>query len=270
MDAERSYTSRLGAGLGMISETLELLRLWEPGMIAPRLADLAIETGTFSRTTARRAVDITGEMFAPRYLVSDGAPAARLKYLLEHRLPVDALTQLFFLQTCRAHAILTDFIVGVYWPKYSAGATALTRSDAENFIHQALDAGRMQSRWGDKTIRWSETTIRRTAGYLLGCCLDFGLLAEGNRKERPIKRFSIRPDVALYLAHDLHFAGESDGGVVQHPDWSLFGLEAADVVRLLTSLSHDGHLLVQAGADLVQISWKYRTMEDCLRALTQR
>ena len=59
-------------------------------------------------------------------------------------------------------------------------------------------------------------------------------------------------------------------GVIQHEDWKLFGLEAQDVLRLVRSLSHDGHLLIQTSADLVQISWKYRTMGECLDALAQR
>ena len=112
--------------------------------------------------------------------------------------------------------------------------------------------------------------MRRVSGYLLGCCADFGLLGEGRRDQRPIKRFAIRPDVALYFVHDLHFADLSDMAVVTHRDWRLFGLEIPEVIRLIQNLSHDGHLLIQSSADLVQISWKYRTMEECLNVLAQR
>ena len=144
-----------------------------------------------------------------------------------------------------------------------AGAAALTRTDAENFIHRALDTGRMPK-------RWSESTVKKVSAYLLGCCHDFGLLGSGRSNERAIKRFSIRADVALYLAYDLHCQGLSDMTVVHHSDWRLFGLEVQEVIRLMKTLSYDGHLLIQSSADLVQISWKYRTMEECLDALTQR
>jgi len=263
MPAEKNYTSRLGAGLGMIHETLDLLRLWQPGITPLRLAKHALDAGLFSRTTARRNEDLAIEMFAPRYLVSEGLVASRLKFLLEHRFPHESLVQIFFIQTARAQEIFLDFVIEVYWPKYSAGAAALSKSDAEQFIRHALDAGRMEK-------RWSESTVRRVSGYLLGCCADFGLLGEGRLSQRPIKRFSIRPDVALYLVHDLHFAGLSDMAVITHRDWQLFGLEVQEVIRLIQNVSHDGHLLIQSSADLVQISWKYRTMEDCLNALTQR
>ena len=246
----------------MVPETLELLRIWEPGMTPSLLADRVVETGVFSRVTARRARNLAAEMFAPRYLAQGDEVAARLRFLASRRFPHDALVQLFFLQTARAQRILADFVIEVYWPKYSAGASSVTKSDAEGFIQRALDLGRMVK-------RWSESTTHRVSGYLLGCCTDFGLLGDG-ASPRPIKRFSIRPEVTLYLTHDLHFAGASDGEVIHHFDWRLFGLEAPEVLRLVNSLSHDGHLLVQSGADLVQISWKYRTMEECLNALTQR
>jgi hypothetical protein len=246
----------------MIPETMDLLRLWEPGLIPAQLVDRVVEAGLFSRTTARRARNLVAEMFAPRYLAARGAIAVRLKHLLEHRFSHHALTQVFFLYTARAQQIFGDFVTEVYWPKYSAGAASLSRDDAGQFIRRSMDMGRMQK-------RWSESTIRRVSNYLLGCCADFGLLAEGRRAERPIHRFSLRAEVSLYLVYDLHFAGHSDMAVIRHPDWRLFGLEVPEVLRLVKTLSQDGHLLIQASADLVQVSWKYRTMEECLGALTQ-
>jgi hypothetical protein len=262
MAAEKAYTSQLGAGLGMISETLDLLRLWQPGMAAAQLADRAVEVGLFSRTTARRARNLAVEMFAPRYLVNGGSVVSRLKYLADHRVSVDVLSQLFFIQTARAHQIFADFVIEVYWPKYSAGAAFLNKDDAKTFIFRACDSGIIAK-------RWSESVADNVSGYLIGCCIDFGLVGEGTRTRRPIKRFTIRPETALYLAHDLHFAGLSDMGVTRHPDWRLFGLKAEEVLRVLKNLGHDGHMVIQSSPDLIQVSWKYRTMEDCLHALTQ-
>ncbi len=256
------YTTQLQAGLGMISETIDLLRLWEPGMTPSQLSDRVIEQGLFSRATARRARNLVIEMFAPRFLSHSGEVASRLQFLLDHRFPHDSMVQLFFLQTARAQHIFKDFVIECFWPKYSVGASSLGKEDADQFIHRALDDGRMQK-------RWSDSTIKIMAARLMGCCHDFGLLASSRGKSRPIQRFSIRNDVALYLAHDLHFSGLSDMGMIQHQDWRLFGLEPQDTIRLLQNLSHDGHLLIQSSADLVQISWKYRTMEECLDAISQ-
>ncbi|MBM9538587.1 BrxA family protein [Desulfobulbus alkaliphilus] len=263
MQKQQRYTTQLQAGLGMIPETLDLLRLWEPGMLPSQLADRVIEEGLFSRATARRARNIVIEMFAPRLLADGGEAASRLKVLLDHRVSQDALVQLFFLQTARAQRIFKDFVIECYWPRYSAGASSLSTEDASKFIYRALDNGKMLR-------RWSDTTVKRLTAYLMGCCHDFGLLASNRGKNRPIQRFTIRPDVALYLVYDLHCGGLSDMGTILHEDWKLFGLESQDVIRLLKKLGHDRHLFIQASADLVQISWKYRTMGECLHAITQR
>ena len=76
--AHQEYTTQLQAGLGMIPETLDLLRLWEPGMPPAHLAERVVEEGLFSRATARRARNIVSEMFAPRYLSDGGEVASRL------------------------------------------------------------------------------------------------------------------------------------------------------------------------------------------------
>lgn len=262
MSTQAAYTTQLQAGLGMITETLDLLRIWEPGMIPARLAQKVVASGLFSRATARRARNLAVEMFAPRYLSNQGEAAERLKFLQEHRFSHESLVQLCYLYTARSQQIFRDFVIEVYWPKYSAGAAHVSRDDAENFVLRALDSGRM-------SVRWSESTVKRVSGYLLGCCADFGLVAEASRSQRPIQRFSIRPQVALYLAHELHFAGVSDCAIVQHRDWLLFGFEPAEVLARLKSLSHDGHFLVQSSGELVQVSWKYLSMNQCLHALTQ-
>lgn len=259
----RQYTTQLQAGLGMINETIGLLRLWEPGETPARLADKAIADGALARTTARRARNIVAEMFAPRYLVNAGEPARHLKLLLESRLPADDLLQLFFLHTARAQAVFGEFVTEVYWPQYGAGALRLGRRQAEAFVRKALDSGRMQK-------RWTEATIRRVSGYILGCCSDFGLLDRTQRTDRAIRRFAIRPAVALYLAYELHTAGRSDASVISHDDWRLFGLDTQQALKTVQALAHDGHLIVQAGGDIVYVSWAYPNMEACIRALAPR
>lgn len=263
MEEARAYTTQLQAGLGMVPETIILLKLWQPGDSAKSLSEKAVREGVFSRNTARRSVNIVKEMFAPRYLVDNGKPARALKQLVEASVAPDDLTQLFFLYTARAQAIFAEFILDVYWRRYAGGSTRLTTQEAQSFIHQALNTGRMQKRWTD-------STIRRVSAYLLGCCVDFGLLRDFGRAERQIARFSVRPAVANYLAHELHFAGLNDFAITRHPDWRLFGLEPHEVINELRSVANDGHFIIQASPELVDITWKYKTMEDAIRAIAQR
>lgn len=257
----RLYTTQLQAGLGLVDETKALLAFWSPGLGAGQLYREALASGRFPNVSARRLRNIVIECFAPRYLVADGAPAAHLKRL-STRLPNAALTQLMLLFACRANPILADFVREVYWPRYAGGAGNLSNDDARAFVTRAIDDA--------KTCRgWSDTTIRRVAGYLTGCCADFGLLEPGRRPTRRILSYRIAPPVAAYLAYDLHLAGLGDNALLAHPDWALFGLARAEVLDLLKRLSRQGLLIVQVAGELVRIGWTHPTLEALCDVLAQ-
>jgi hypothetical protein len=258
----RPYTTQLQAGLGLVEETKILLDLWSPGMSANRLHQIALESGRFPTVTARRLRNIVVECFAPRYLVSNGAPAKHLKQLASAISTAD-LTQLMLLFTSRANSILGDFVRGVYWGRYAGGYTHVTNDDARAFVMRAIDDGRTAT-------RWSETTVRRVSAYLTGCCADYGLLERGLRSNRRFLAFRVSPTTAAYLAYELHLGGVSDNALVQHDDWKLFGLARQDILEEIKRLSLMGMLILQAGGNLVRISWKYQTIEAVCSALTQR
>jgi hypothetical protein len=251
---EAPYTTQLGAGLGLIAETVRLLELWEPAISGQGLLRIALESGAFATISARRLRNIVIEAFAPRYLVDDARPAQILKILLG-RIPQLELRQILFLYTCRATPILADFMSEVYWQRYGAGAQVVTKDEARGFIRRAISRGRT-------TTRWSVSTIIRSSNYLLGICADYGLLGTMRAGARAIIPFRITPIMTSILAHDLHFRGLGDGAVMHHSEWGLFGLEPADVLQELKRLALRGEIIVQSAAAIIQIGWKYKSMEE--------
>jgi len=256
-----SYTTQLQAGLGLISETKELLELWVPGMNISQLNQVALDSGRFPNITARRLRNIISECFAPRYLSKNGKAAHHLKMLLGNATGSD-LTQLFLLFTARANPILSDFIVHVYWSRYEGGYTEISSSDARGFVERAIDDGKT-------SIRWSESTVRRVSAYLTGCCADYGLLERGLKSSRRILPLRVSQVAAAYLAYDLHFSGIGDNALLNHSDWQLFGLAREDVLEELKKLSLKGHLIIQAAGDVVRISWKQPNMEALCDVLSK-
>ena len=255
----QAYTTQLGAGLGMIDETRLLLDLWQEGMTGTDLYRTALASGHFSTLSARRLHDLITVGFAPRYLVNQGAPAKVLQ-MLKAELARKEFEQLLFIYTCRAHAILADFVCQVYWSAYTAGREVLSNEEAQAFVIAAI-------RDGKTTTPWSDHMVRRVASYLTGCCADFGLLEQGTKRVRKILPYRIEPRVATILSYDLHFAGHGDNQVVHDPEWALFGLEPPDVLNELKQLTLKGFLIVQAAGGVVRISWPYKTMEELARAL---
>ena len=255
------YTSRLGAGLGLVNETKTLLDLWSPGMSANQLHQAALESGRFPTITARRLRNIVVECFAPRYLVAEGGPAKHLKRL-SPVLSSTELAQLMLLFTCRANSILSDFVREVYWVRYAGGYTVIINEEARRFVERAIDDRKT-------TKRWSEKIVRKVAGYLTGCCADYGLLERGQKISRKMLPFRISSQVAAYLAHELHFSGIGDNALLAHADWELFGLAREDVLEEIKRLSLKGLIIVQAAGEVIRISWKQEDMEALCDVLTQ-
>lgn len=257
--SEANYTTKLQAGLGMIDETKMLLDLWEPGMGTQALYQRVLESGMFPSMSARRVLNLVAECFAARYLVENGKPASELLRLRDVFKPQE-LNQVLFVHTCRANAILGDFVREVYWPAYTGGRPSLTREDARDFVLRANDDGLTQK-------RWAESTVTRVSNYLLGTCADFGLLEDRSTSGRTIKPYRLESRVAVWLAYDLHFRGLGDNTVVGHGDWKLFGLERWDVVEELKRLSRRGSFLVQSAGEVVRVSWNRNAMEEVINGL---
>jgi hypothetical protein len=249
-----TYTTQLQAGLGLVPETQKLLDLWLPGMDGQALLRSALASGEFPTMTARRLRNIIIEAFAPRYLIDEALPARLLKRL-SGRIAASDINQLLFFYTCRANQILADYVREVYWRRYLAGGSAVSRSDTLEFIGRAVSDG-------ITTTRWSESTIIRVGRYLHGACADFGLLGTMKNEARPILTFRPTPFVTSFLAHDLHFKGLGDNAVLNHDDWRLFGLEQVDVLAELKRLALRGEIIVQSAGAVTRISWKIKNMEE--------
>jgi hypothetical protein len=259
MTRTRKYTTELSKGQGAISETLAVLEIWEPGMKVSDLKQVVLNSGTIARATALRVKDIVGRVFASRYLVDEGRPAAYLKRLLQGGLRPTQLTQIFLIYTCRAHDILHDFICEVYWQKYAAGAKYIQRQDALDFIEAATTMGVISP-------RWSDTMMLRVARYLTGCLSDFGLAGEDKSGKRELIPFAITPLALLYLVHEMHFRGAHDDAIINHPDWKIFGLEPRDVVNELQRVANP-HFILQYSGELLRVSWSNKTMDEALDAI---
>ncbi len=255
------YTTRLGAGQGMIDETRLMLDLWYEGMDAQALNQAALQSGLFPNMSARRLRNFVIECFKPRYLTDKALPARFLQQL-QPTLSTREFEQLLFIYTCRANIVLADFVREVYWLAYASGRNEISNDEARIFVDRAVSDNKT-------TTQWSENMIQRVSGYLTGTCADFGLLEKGRKKNRQVLPYRLEQRVAAILVYDLHFAGHGDNSVVSHRDWALFGLEPADVIDELKRLTLKGWLIVQAAGNVVRIGWEHNSMQEVIDAFTQ-
>ena len=258
--AQKRYTAEISKGQGIIAETVALLRAWEAGMDTSALKDKVRREGIIDRATALRVDDIVGRLFGPRYLSNGATAAIHMKQLVESGVAVGKLTPIFLIHAARAHVILHDFICDVYWGRFAAGATEVTRQDAIDFVERAKNTGLIDP-------PWSESTTVRIARYLCTALMHFGLASKDRAGRRDILPYRLEQLTALYLAHDLHFSGLGDDAVLNSPDWMLFGLEPLDVRPELERVAA-GHFILQSTGGLQRISWQYSSMAEALNAIS--
>lgn len=248
------YTTQLQAGLGLVEETKTLLSLYEPGMTVNTLHEKALQAGSIPMVTARRLRNIIAECFAPRYLKVD--VAIYLQRLVP-ALSSKVLSQFLLVFTSLANKILFDFVIEVYWNKYSSGHDSISRDDAQVFIRNAVMDGKTK-------VVWSESTIKRLSSYLIGCCADYGLVSNKRSASRQLVSTRVHENTILFFVYWLHFSDLGDNSIINHDIWKLFGLEPIDVREELKSISRKGWMIVQSAGDVTRISWSFNSMEEVI------
>lgn len=259
-DPTPRYTSAVCKGSGLLSDMKTLLRAWEPGETAPSLRDRVRREGILGKATAKRADDVVCSVFAPRFLADGGRAATLLKKLLDRRNGGRAFSDICLLYAVRQDALLRDAILEVYWPALSQGRLALSTAAVTVWLDHARADGRIPE-------QWSKTVRERVAQGVVRILTDFGLLSPPHRGRRETLNFRPSDGAIVYLAHELHFAGATDAGLVSHRDWALFGLHGREVVAAMDRLASDGWWVVQAAGAVVRITWKYQSMQEVVDAL---
>jgi hypothetical protein len=244
-------------GSGFVQETLVLLSLWQPGMSSLELQRLAVSRGSLGRYTQYRTAEIVRRLFAPRFLTGSLPAALWLKILLEEGRPSAELRQLLLLYAARSQQILRDFIGRIYWQS-SVQRREISLKETIDFLHAAENDGRIPGHWSDEVKK-------RVSRGLLRCLYDFDLTSANKNGVCRVLPFAPFPFTVEYLAHELHFRGAGDDGMLESEDWSLFGLDRRGTLEALGAASARGAFILQHAAELTRISWNFASMEEYCR-----
>lgn len=255
-----AYAVRIAKGAGLIAETRDLLREWQPGESAAALAERVLKNDLLGKSTARRVKDIVQRVFAPRYLDPEGCPALHLKKLVEMHTAGDWFRDLCLLYTARANRLVRDSVTVLLRNAREEGRIALSVDAVIAFLRESDENGMMAH-------SWSPEVRKRVARVLLKVLTEFGFLTRRVRGARDIRHFRPHPLAIAYLALDLHFRGATDATVTSHSDWQLWVLDEPAVRDQLDELSRVGLWIFQAAGSVVRITWNVSSMEEAVNVL---
>jgi len=259
-DRASTYTTELIKVAGLVSESIELLRIWKPGMRASTLRDAALQAGTLAKESSDRVWVISRYGFGLRYLGEGQRPARLLKQLVEAEASVALLRQLFSIYTARINGLFADTAGGYYWELQARG---------QREISSVLLADFIRSRFGTSKApdAWSDGATKRVASGLLKTLVDFGYLAQGRNAGRSLTPPHILPQTVCFIAYEARERGVPDSAVASDPAFALFGLDKRRALEELANVSGQGALIIQSAGDLVRISYNHDTMEGFLDAI---
>lgn len=263
MTQSSSYVaSRLTKGTATLDEVLTLLRHWSADDSLATFQQRVLANAILTKQTARRTKDIVA-FFHAWLLSPDDCPARVLKQLETYYVDRRILRELLFLFQCRSEAVLYDFTRYAYWTAAHQGALLLRIDEIERFLQNAQDQGRAAK-------GWSAETQTRLAQGIMRALTNIGLLYEKSPYRREIVSYHVSDFTVAYLAYDLHLTGHSDGLLIEHPDWSLFGFDRARLLARLSELSETAGMIVQHAGSVVRITWLYPSWEALIDATFSR
>lgn len=258
----RQYTNTISKGSALLEETKILLRAWHPSESLNEFCERVLREDLLGRMTAYRARDIVRRVFARRYLRPDNMPALLLKRLLVRSQAGQFFSDLCLLYASRNDDLIRDVITHLYWPALTEGRLTLSPAHVVEFLRQAERDARIPA-------AWSEEVKLKAARGILKAMADFGLVLAISRTRRELTHFRPTDRTMVFLAYDLHFSGSTDAAVVDHRDWTIFGLNPREVASALDRLSGEGWWLAQIAGSVVRITWKFGSMEEVADALAR-
>lgn len=245
------YHTNLSKGCGLIEETLTLLSICDEKTTKESLADYVHNNNSLAKFTDKRNTDIVKLVFYPRYLKNNPSVALWLKKIRNKGLMLPQFKQLLMIYTFRENALAYNYITDNLNELRISGYERIPKDNIKNYIYNIIESNK---------LNWGEAIIKRHISYIKSLLCDFDLI----NKKGDLLPYEIADFTVMYLMHELHFEGLSDIAIWNHEDWQLFGLEKHQVRDKILELNFKGGYLAQCTADLMTISWKYKSMEDLI------
>lgn len=256
------YNTQLAAHQKSMDCCCQIIRLWEPDDNRQDIYAKALDSGLFSTLTARSLKNVIVEIFAPRFLDEEAKPWTMIIKRYQDVWPRGLIAQMNLLQTARAHFLVRDFLEQEFWPRVEAAHTAIPSAAVQEFIRRGIAEG--------KTKRpWNENTIRRQASYLTTVCVDIELLEIAKRGEAAIRNFRLDWRLFLLMVCHFHEKGLSNGTILEHRDWKIFGYRPEDVANQFNTAELRPFFIIQTAGNAIEITWKLNTLQEAADAITQ-
>lgn len=260
----KGYTvTNLIKSSGLLADVSLLVSAWDEAKSVDENFDAVVRQNLFGKASRKRVTDIL-RVFRQRYLPGNGSEAA-FRAFVGSSLPSEVTDRVMYYYTALAEPIIYDFVTDYLYPRYLRGERAITIRNAEEFITDAIRAGKTEGQWN------SDYTRYRVAAGLLSTLRDFGVL-QGAKKsqDKTITPATLPVPAFAYLAFHIKRTEPSGERLVAHRHWRLFCLNGHGVEALLAEAEAEKLLTFQAAGSIMRIEFPTDDFLAYARTLTTR
>ena len=248
---------------GLLADVSLLLSAWDESKTVEENFDTAVRQNLFGKASRQRVNEIL-RIFRRRYLPDDGSYRA-FRIFVGSTLPSEVTDRVDYYYTASAEPMLCDSFVNYLYPRYRQGDRTISARHAQDFIREAVVAGKTVGIWE------SDSTRQRVAQGLLSTLRDLGVLSGAVRSpNKALAPARLHVLAFAYVAFQLKRNEPSGERLINHPRWRLFFLSPREVESYLAEA--DAHKLMsyQAAGSIVRIEFPVDDITTYAQMLVER
>jgi hypothetical protein len=161
---------------------------------------------------------------------------------------------------CLADRLTFDVATDLLWTLQQQGRGIIHVAEVESYIRSGIAAH-------PEVESWSGRTLKKLASSVLSALRDFGRLAGGSKKR--IVQPPLADELLVYVCKFLSAEGKSAKGILEAPDFRLWGLTRQEVGARLAKLSQSGVLRFEWSGDIAVLDLGEEPFDAYARRLGQ-
>jgi len=238
------WSSRNSSKGALLLESVKCLQFLAAGHSVDKLQRAIQEQDLLGKRTweARRRY---WSLISWRYLTPPGSAVMRALVALSCRGADDpVLRGALYFHFCLSDRLTFDIATDLLWTLQQQGRDIINTAEVEAYIRAGVATH-------PEVDRWSSRTLSKLASSVLSALRDFGRLAGGVKKRlvQPL----LPDELLVYVCKFLSAEGKTARGILEAPDFRLWGRTPQEVGVHLAKLSQSGTLRFEWGGDIAML-----------------
>jgi BrxA len=254
------WSSRNSSKGALLLESVKCLQFLDAGHSLDELQQAIREKDLLGKRT-REARRTYWRLISWRFLMPpESAVVSALAALSRLGADDPVLRGALYFHFCLADRLTFDVATDLLWTLQQQGRGIINVAEVESYIRAGMAAH-------PEVATWSGRTLKKLASSVLSALRDFGRLAGGSKKR--IVQPPLADELLVYVCKFLSAEGKSAKGILEAPDFRLWGLTRQEVGARLAKLSQSGVLRFEWSGDIAVLDLGEEPFDAYARRLGQ-